>query len=86
MTTDGYNYADFAEHVADGGLEIFEWFADRRAAGHDRARMGPRRLAHHRQTLKHATSATARLGSQPSWSARSVSAVTVCSGGVKWPG
>lgn len=33
MSTDGYNYADFAEHVDGGGLEIFERFADRLHAG-----------------------------------------------------
>lgn len=33
MSTDGYNYGDFAEHVAGGGLEIFERFADRLHAG-----------------------------------------------------
>jgi hypothetical protein len=33
MSTDGYNYADFAEHVAGGGLEIFERFAARLHAG-----------------------------------------------------
>lgn len=33
MSTDGYNYADFAEHVTDGGMEVFERVADRRHAG-----------------------------------------------------
>jgi hypothetical protein len=32
MTSD-YNYADFAEHVASGGLAGFEGFADRLHAG-----------------------------------------------------
>ncbi len=33
MNPDEYNYADFAEHVASGGLEGFERFTDQLHAG-----------------------------------------------------
>lgn len=32
-SSDRYNYADFAQHVAGGGLEVFERFAERLHAG-----------------------------------------------------